>query len=250
MQIITLNTWGGRAGKENLLSFFEQYRETTDVFCLQEMWRAPYDALEGVDQTDVVTNILQEVTKVLENDFDVYFRPHHKEDYGLAMYVKKSIPVLEEGERFVHKYKGYINLENAGLHSRNVQFLKIGEGEQMITVMNFHGLWNGMGKNDSEDRIIQSENIIQFLGEQQGKIILAGDFNLLPNTKSLQMLEEFGLRNLIKEYKVTSTRTSYYTKPEKFADYILVSSDVAVRDFRVLPEEVSDHSALLIDFEE
>ena len=47
MRIITLNTWGGRAGKEKLLSFFQTYREETDIFCLQEIWAAPYEHLEG-----------------------------------------------------------------------------------------------------------------------------------------------------------------------------------------------------------
>jgi len=42
MKIITLNTWGGRAGKELLLSFFEKYRDDADIFCLQEIWSAPH----------------------------------------------------------------------------------------------------------------------------------------------------------------------------------------------------------------
>jgi endonuclease/exonuclease/phosphatase family metal-dependent hydrolase len=78
---------------------------------------------------------------------------------------------------------------------------------------------------------------------------LCGDFNLPPNTKSLAMFEEFGLRNLISEYKINSTRTSFYTKEEKFADYIFVSNGIKVNDFSVLPDEVSDHAPLFIDFE-
>ena len=33
MKIITLNTWGGRAGKEGLLSFASEYKNSIDVFC-------------------------------------------------------------------------------------------------------------------------------------------------------------------------------------------------------------------------
>ena len=56
------------------------------------------------------------------------------------------------------------------------------------------------------------------------------------------------MRNLVKEYEITSTRTSFYKKSEdKHADYIFVSNGIEVKDFRVLPEEVSDHSALYLE---
>ena len=37
MKIITLNTWGGRAGEERLLDFFNTHKDDTDIFCLQEI---------------------------------------------------------------------------------------------------------------------------------------------------------------------------------------------------------------------
>lgn len=71
-----------------------------------------------------------------------------------------------------------------------------------------------------------------------------GDFNLLPESESLKKFEEFGLRNLIKEYGITSTRSSLYQKEEKYADYAFVSKDIEVQEFAVLPDEVSDHLPL------
>ena len=62
------------------------------------------------------------------------------------------------------------------------------------------------------------------------------------------MLEEEGLRNLIAEHGVTSTRTTLYPRAESFADYVLVSAGVDVLEFRVLPDEVSDHAPLLLEF--
>ncbi len=247
MKIMTLNTWGGRTGKDTLLAFFEKYREAVDIFCLQEMWRAPYEDLLGVDQSSVMTRGLQEITAILEEHFEVFFHPHHNEDYGLALFVRKSIPLLEVGERFVHKYKEFVPEDNAGKHARNIQYVKIGEAHTPLTVINFHGLWNGQGKGDTEDRIIQSQNIIDFLKEQKGEIVFCGDFNLVPETKSLKMFEEFGLRNLITENQITSTRTSLYTKSEKYADYVFVSPGIHVESLEVLPEEVSDHAALLLE---
>ena len=57
-----------------------------------------------------------------------------------------------------------------------------------------------------------------------------------------------GLRNLVAEFGVTSTRTSLYTGPGRFADYAFVSPGVEVHAFRVLPDEVSDHAPLMLEF--
>jgi endonuclease/exonuclease/phosphatase family metal-dependent hydrolase len=54
--------------------------------------------------------------------------------------------------------------------------------------------------------------------------------------------------NLVREHNVQSTRTSFYTKPDKFADYVFVTPDISVRNFKVLPDEVSDHAALYVEF--
>ena len=110
-------------------------------------------------------------------------------------------------------------------------------------------MWNGKGKTDSDARLMQSSNIINTLKDLEGEIVLCGDFNLRPDTESLAMIENFGLRNLIKENGVTSTRTALYKKEEEFADYTLVSKGVTVREFKVLPDEVSDHNAMYLDFE-
>ena len=252
MKIISLNTWGGLAGKEKLLEFFERHTDV-DIFCLQEIWSAPYEHLEGVAmgpielQNDkIMTYGLQEISKVL-SDHIAYFRPHHLENYGLLMLVKKNLKVLEEGEIFVYKEKGYVHKDNIGSHARNIQYVTVETDTGLRTVINFHGLWNGQGKDDSEDRLLQSDNIIKFMKNISNPIVLCGDFNLLPETESLKKLENFSLRNLIKEYGITSTRTSYYTKPHKFADYTLVSKGIEIKNFKVLPDEVSDHSPMYIE---
>jgi len=87
-----------------------------------------------------------------------------------------------------------------------------------------------------------------FISGIKNDIVLAGDFNLLPDAESAKIIENAGLRNLIKEYGITSTRTSFYKKPEKYADYIFVSSGVKVKKFEVMPEEVLDHAALFLEF--
>lgn len=253
MRIISLNTWGGRAGKEKLLEFFKTYADTTDIFCLQEIWSAPYEHLDGhlaggtaLNNEQTMVYALQEISSVLP-DHAAFFRPHFLDNYGLLMLVKKNLVIVEEGEVFVHKHKNYVPEGDIGNHSRNIQYVTIKTASGPITIINFHGLWNGKGKTDTEDRIQQSKNILEFTKNLIGDYILCGDFNLLPNTESLKLFEAQGLRNLIKEYKISSTRTSFYTKPEKHADYVFISSGVHLKDFKILPHEVSDHAPLLIE---
>ena len=59
---------------------------------------------------------------------------------------------------------------------------------------------------------------------------------------------ESDMRNLIKDYAITSTRTPFYTKSEKFADYVLVSHGIQVADFRVLDAVVSNHAPLYLEW--
>ncbi len=244
MKIITLNIWGGIVG-DVLLDFFKGNQDV-DVFCLQEVmhngtgWTA-WDERQN-------RNVLEQIRSVLPGYVD-YFRPaEHKGEWGLAIFVKREILVEAEGEVFVHLHKDSMKDKEPLTVGKNLQWIKL--GDQNLTICNFHGLWNGKGKTDTEDRINQSKKMVEMIKKLDTEVILCGDFNLLPETESLKIVEkELDFRNLISEFNITSTRTSYYTKETKFADYVLVSKGVVVKDFKVLPDEVSDHSPLFIEIE-
>lgn len=259
MKIISLNTWGARAGHKEFLDFIKINAETTDIFCLQEVWDVKSEKAKevsslleeavvgGVVLQNMMTNLYSELCSILPN-FNGFFRPHYGDHYGLAMFVKKNLNLLEEGDVFVYKDRDFVPTGDVGNHARNIQYANIGNDDGLVTIINFHGLWNGKGKTDTEDRIIQSKNIIGYISRISNPVVLCGDFNLLPETESLKLFEEAGLRNLIKEFDIKSTRTSLYKKEHRFADYAFISPEIVVKDFKVLPDEVSDHSPLYIEF--
>lgn len=244
MKIISLNIWGGRVG-DKMLDFFMRYSDV-DIFLLQEVFHNATDitAWDEIDRREV----FREISEILV-EHDGYFAPAESDEWGLASFVKRSIKVKETGDIFVHGEKNAMVRRDGSTLGKNLQYLKI-SGEKDITIINFHGLWNGKGKTDTEDRINQSKRIVEFVKNISHDIVFGGDFNLRPDTESLKILErDLNLKNLISEYGITSTRTSLYSKEEKFADYMLVSPSLRIKEFKVLPDEISDHSALYLEFD-
>jgi endonuclease/exonuclease/phosphatase family metal-dependent hydrolase len=241
MKLITLNIWGGHV-KEPLLEFVAAH-QTCDIFCLQEVY---HNAPQKISREDriVCLDIFSQLQRLLPSH-QPHFHPVVGEHYGVAMLIDKKVLVQDVG-----KVDIYINPHYPGqgpAHSRILQWAKCQSGNRVYSILNVHGLWNGEGKGDAPERILQSQNIKAFMETLQTPKILCGDFNLRPDTESLKILEE-GMHNHIRSHGIASTRTSFYPKEEKFADYILTSPEVLVSRFEVLKEEVSDHAPLLMEF--
>lgn len=241
MQLITLNIWGGHV-KEKLLEFINRYQQV-DFFCLQEVYhRAPHKT--STDDNPVCLDILDQMAKQLPNH-RFFFRPVVANVYGLAIFIKKDIQLLNEGEIIIHENPDYPG--QGPKHQRNLQWAECSFEHKKYVIINTHFLWNGAGKSDSEDRIQQSKRVKDFLDSLSVPKVLCGDFNLRPDTESIKILEK-DMSNLVTDYKISSTRTNLYPKAERFADYVLTSKDIVVQNFKVLPDEVSDHAALWVQF--
>lgn len=248
MKLISLNTWSGRGGNQELLDFFARHKNETDIFCLQEVWEGGHDYREqwGPNVDVLLFTHLKEVL----DGYTAFFRPHFFGFFGLGIFIKKNIKIVEEGDTFVFKDReNMFDDTDAVNHARNLEYVTINTPKGDRTIINFHGLWNGINKEDNQERLTQADNISRFLKGVKTPHILCGDFNLLPGSNTFVQLQELGIRNLIKEFGVTSTRSSHYKKPVRFADYTLVSEGIKVNDFKILPDEVSDHLAMYLDFE-
>jgi hypothetical protein len=103
-------------------------------------------------------------------------------------------------------------------------------------------------KGGSDERIAQSRRILAFLASGRSRSSCAATSIFSRARGAYGCLEEEGLRNLIAEHAVTSTRTSLYPRAERFADYVFVSAGVDVLEFGALPDEVSDHAPLSLGF--
>ncbi len=163
------------------------------------------------------------------------------------MFIKKEIEVISHGDFFVYRERGSFDPKDMNSLPRNIQYLNLISGKEKFIICNLHGIWLKEGKNDAPVRITQSRKIKEFLGNQKGKKILCGDFNLDINTESIHMLES-NMINLIRKYNIQNTRSKYFQGEEKFADYTFVSPDIKVKSFEVPDVEISDHLPMILEF--
>lgn len=250
MKLITLNTWAGRV-KEPFEKFLKDKMGETDIFCFQEVFNDLDDeTTETLFAHDNIANrhILKEIDEIL-TDFDMYFCPVFENVYGIAIFLKKGFEVIASGEVMLYENPSFDIKDEASDHNRKMQWIHIKHGRKDVMVMNIHGHWSAEGKSDNANRLEQSKIISEFI-KSSGPVpkILVGDFNLLPDTESIKMLEGH-FTNLIAKYNISTTRTELYKGDDKHADYAFVSDEILVEDFKTLPDVVSDHTPLALQFD-
>lgn len=246
MKLITLNIWRGSVF-EPLIAFVKKYSAEVDIFCFQEVFNSPPGkerrVLNRKPRLDIFTQLQQALP-----DFAAYTHPAEDYDESLALFVKKTITPQTVGEEFVYRHKNAMENGDPSTSGVNVEYVGFTHKNKKYTVCNLHGHWEPGGSGDSPARLEQSRNVKKFLDHVHGAKILCGDFNMAPNTRSMEIIEE-GMRNLVTEQGVVATRSSLHTESgNKIVDYILVSPEVVVGDFKVLPDVVSDHLALYVEF--
>ncbi|MEK7138023.1 MAG: endonuclease/exonuclease/phosphatase family protein [Patescibacteria group bacterium] len=259
MKLISLNTWGGRL-LNPLLQFIESKSADTDIFCFQEIFMG--DKAE-TDSHGVRLNLLNEISHVLKN-FQPIFHQAPKGSlyfldsklpvpYGVAAFIKKPIQTEKIGG-FPTWEKSLIPEEEIEPSNGNFLHFDIKTPPENITLGNLHGfLTFKSGKGNNPTTFYQAQKVSDFFEScrESTKHILVGDFNLHPQAESIKIFEK-SLRNLIKEYNIPTTRNSNYKDMERYEDYIadycFVSSDVKVESFKVLPDIVSDHQPLYLEF--
>ncbi len=202
MKIIFLNAWNGEVESE-MIKFIKDQRRTADVFCFQEAG-------------DRVKFLCKDILHDFE-EISAYKYVDAEEDFPQATYASRNVRVLSSEILF----EGHMDC-GIGIYT------KVEVGNISIHICNFHGMSKPGDKLDNPGRLKQSQGLIEFFKDKQGLKIIGGDFNLLPETKSVQMFEENGYRNLIKYFKIPTTRNRlvwerYLNNKQYHSDYIFVS---------------------------
>ncbi len=253
MRLLSLNVWGGTIYGP-LMDFVREQLLVTDIFCFQEVFSSKPGAPEVSSGARMF--LFEELSELL-NNFDGFFCERSSGcdfervinapvSHGLAIFVKKSLKVKSGGCEFIAETQELAD------HFIKAQTLNLIVGNKSLSIINFHGVARPGEKLDTPERLDQSRKLADIwksLGSAPK--ILCGDFNLMPNTESIQILQECG-RNLIADFKIENTRNKIswdrFHNKQHFADYTFTSPEIQVTSFEVPYNEVSDHLPMILDF--
>jgi len=247
MKIISLNIWGGSLWTE-LSYFLEKQKIDTDVFCFQEVSCGGHI---NIFEKDARVDVLSEIKEILV-DYDFFVFAHEKYLYAgsIVICVKKGKEVVE-GEKDV--------LSGWEIEHKEIKHWDVGVGQivnirnKNLNILNVHGMWSPGEKLDTEVRIKQSEKIIEMLGKVEGEFVVIGDFNLEPNTQSIEMLSAKYI-NLNRKFGITDTRGSkskYFGREDyqSYADYVFCSKNLEnkILSLEAPDAMVSDHRPMILE---
>ncbi|MEO0768923.1 MAG: endonuclease/exonuclease/phosphatase family protein [Cyanobacteria bacterium J06649_4] len=264
MKVMCLNAWGGKL-YDKLIPYLGQ--ASPDVLCLQEVVHSPATNKNWLSYRDgghVLSqraNLFSEVASTLPNHIAI-FCPAARgvlwdeeikvpSQWGLATFVRESFPVIAQTQGFVHKR---FSPDGYGEHprSRSAHAIRVFDYQKnrAVCIAHMHGLRDLRGKMDTPERAEQARRFLVIanqVAEADDPLILCGDFNVEPDSETLSILSSAGLTELVTTLTTKGTRNSYYQKPGRYADYMLVNQNVNVLDFKVVFEpEVSDHCPLIL----
>ncbi|SMY07159.1 endonuclease/exonuclease/phosphatase family protein [Flavimaricola marinus] len=164
----------------------------------------------------------------------------------------RSIPVIGQAQGFVHKA---FSPDGYGEHprSRSAHAIRVHDfaRQRPVSITHMHGLRDLAGKMDTPERAAQADRLLALsdqVSEPGDLRVVCGDFNVEPESETLTKLHRAGFTELVTSRGFTSTRNSHYTKPARFADYMLIDQPEAVGHFDVIFDpEVSDHCPLVLE---
>lgn len=258
-----MNAWGG-ALADDLLEWLP--RGGAQIVCLQEVTRTPgqggwtsFD--DGERSLPQRADLLNDVRAVLPRHQAVFLASdsgpvhddagvRHRQDFGLATLVAEQLPVIGVDSAFVHgQFVDHVEWTVADRPRVALAVRAVDRAlGRSVSVVQVHGLRDPAGKADTPARRRQAERLAQLVGRIRSPhdlVVVCGDFNLLPDSETFDVLAAIGLTDLV---GAADTRTSHYRKPVRHASYLLVSDVAAVKQFEILTDpEVSDHRALILD---
>lgn len=242
MKLLQINIWASRLEK-NLVNLIKEV--DADIVCLQEAvdykgFGFFFASLDDIKEACGYKHSFHSPAA----SFNLFKDRAH---FGNAILSKHEFSKTET--IFTNlEYVSDFDFENYDYNVRNLQYAKLGLAkDEVLHILNHHGHHVPSHKNGNEDTMRQMEQIADFIKTLDGSIILTGDFNLVPESKSIGLINS-QLRNLSVENKLTTTR-NIFTPKNEVCDYIFVNEKIKVKKFQALDDIVSDHQALLLEFD-
>ncbi|MCL5438431.1 MAG: endonuclease/exonuclease/phosphatase family protein [Patescibacteria group bacterium] len=246
IKFINLNIWQGRL-LEEAIEFIKSQKP--DIVSLQEVYNKNN---HGTEKRHKTFEIFKKELNFLYTSFAPAFI-HVNEGktlQGNAIFSNFSI-IPEEiifydipfGDFYMRTWK------DSRFVPRNLQHVVIKIDDKKINVFNTQGIWGTDGK-DNRRRLAMSRTIIDKIKNKQN-VVLSGDFNVSPNTKTVGNIEKY-LNNVFKDELITSFNMRRKDNPgyaSAIVDMVFMSKNIKVLDHFCPQVDVSDHLPLVCVFE-
>lgn len=242
MKLIQLNAWGGRL--DNTLSdFLEQ--ERPDIFCGQEIISYPKNH-------SILFLSLEDMQRITKLDNSVFGAtasfPFMKGYAEFGNTIISRFPIAKSSTIFTNlEFTENFSPKEHDYNIRNFLHTVIPRKGKSLNIVTHHGHHVHEHKNGNEETDRQMKMIADYIQTLEGPVILSGDFNLHPGSKSLLPINQL-MTNLSDKYSLTTTRNELTSKTE-VCDHIFVNKDIKVKKFYAHSRIVSDHQALVMEFE-
>jgi endonuclease/exonuclease/phosphatase family metal-dependent hydrolase len=194
-----------------------------DVVTLQEVDSA-VERTSGVDQTTVLGGLTG-----MHSVFGTFF-DYQGGRYGMALLSR--YPFISYTNHLLPKGVEH----RAALAGR----IRIGDDGPEVVVVGIHLVWTG------EERYSQAERLIEIFEDEEAPVILAGDFNSLPDSDVMALLRG--------AWHIPDKGEGHFTfpsdDPDREIDFIIYRPEdrFEVIEHRVIDEPVaSDHRPLLLE---
>ncbi|MCA9327349.1 endonuclease/exonuclease/phosphatase family protein [Candidatus Saccharibacteria bacterium] len=246
MKLLQVNVWMGRLTRQ-LLPLIEQVQP--DIITAQEV----FSSSQAVPFPDTTFNVFELMQKAGGYTHS-YFSPIGDFNYsgvsvGVGNGVLSRYPLVSTETIFTNgSFQANADVSIFESNVRNAQFVTVQLPEgQTLYVVNHHAYWQPNPVGD-EKTVASMQKVFDTLRTIDGPVIFAGDMNVDPGTPAMQLFDGV-LDDLTGTHEVTNTMSSLGKLQGVAPDHILVGPEVHVRDFRVLEDLVSDHQALLLEFD-
>lgn len=251
IKVLTLNIWGGEL-LDKAINFI--HKENPDIALFQEVFNGEEKNLDLKYQS---YNILKQKLNLPHSAFEASFI-----DTSLSGRIPNGnvifsrFPIENKKIIFFDVPFGEVNLEKSDMQNGGSQYLPMSMlradikiDDRDFSAYSVHGIW-GFDGEDNDRRLAMSETIIEEIKDRQN-VILAGDFNVKPDTKTIENIENH-LQNVFKN-ELTSTFNMKHKKLGGYAtavvDMIFASNNIKIVTHFMPDVDVSDHMPLVCELE-
>jgi endonuclease/exonuclease/phosphatase family metal-dependent hydrolase len=243
MKIIQANIWGGKLDQQ-VIDFFRQ--EQPDFACLQEV--NDLAGRPGAKRFATLNDI-----KAGAGFDHAYMSPTYsfrfmrrRLNFGNAILSK--LPLASTDTVFTGgEYAPDFDVMEDKPKIRNLQLATVNINGVTLNILNHHGHWVHGTKAGNDETTKQMRIVDGMLESCQGPVIFCGDFNLSPRSQSLAIIND-KLTNLSIKNNLTRTYNQF-SDVNEVCDYIFVNSQIKVRRFEMSEFILSDHKALILEFD-